>query len=87
MTITDPITPTDIQYFLKKKGITQRSLAEKYGKSEMIISDVINFRRVSRPLMTVIAKEIDMKPETVFAWYFEGKGTCHHLCCPDANAA
>lgn len=73
MTITEPITPIDIQYLLKKKGITQKELAIKYGKSEMAISDVINFRLVSGPLMKAIAEEIGMAPETVFAWYFNAK--------------
>lgn len=73
MIISEPITPIDIQYLLKKKGITQKALAVKYGKSEMAISDVINFRLVSDTLMKAIAGEIGMKPEKVFAWYFNGK--------------
>ncbi len=79
MTITGPITPLDIQYLLKKKGLTQRQLADKLGKSPMAISDVINFRRVSRPIMQAISKEIGMEPEVVFAWYFNGTGRRAHL--------
>ncbi len=87
MTITEPITPIDIQYLLKKKGITQKGLAKKYGKSEMAISDVINFRLVSKPLMRAISKEINLPPETVFAWYFKGKHQRPRLYEPSSCAA
>lgn len=87
MTANEPITPLDIQYLLKKRKITQKSLAKKYGKSEMAISDVINFRLVSRPLMRAIAKEIDMPADVVFAWYFNGESSRPRLYEPDSNAA
>ncbi len=87
MTITEPITPIDIQYLLKKKGITQKELAEKYGKSQMAISDVINFRLVSKPLMRAISKEINLPPEKVFAWYFKGKRRRPRLYEPSSCAA
>ena len=87
MTVNEPITPVDIQYLLKKKGLTQKALAKKYGKSPMAISDVINFRRVSNPLMTKIAKEIDMDPKVVFAWYFKGRGRRAHLYTNASNGA
>ena len=70
MIITGPLSTDDIQYLLKKKGITQKQLAEKYGKSEMSISRVINFKMTSEPLMEAIAKEIGMSPEVVFAKYY-----------------
>ena len=82
MIASEPITPADIQYLLKKRGLTQKELAIKYGKSEMAISDVINFRMVSRPLMNAIAKEIGMRPEVVFAWYFNGDRSRPRLCEP-----
>jgi len=87
MHINEPITPIDIQYLLKKRGITQKKLADKYGKSPMTISDVINFRRVSKPLMKAIAQEIDMQPEVVFAWYYNGHGRRAHLYQQPSNAA
>ena len=73
MTIADPITPIDIQYHLKKKGITQKQLAEQLQVSEMSISNVINFNMVSDRLMRAVADAIGMKPELVFAWYYHGE--------------
>jgi lambda repressor-like predicted transcriptional regulator len=70
MITTGPLSTDDIQRMLRKKGITQKQLAEKYGKSEMSISRVINFKMTSEPLMKAIAKEIGMSPEVVFAKYY-----------------
>ncbi|BBO84516.1 hypothetical protein DSCO28_50820 [Desulfosarcina ovata subsp. sediminis] len=75
MTSTQSITPADIQYLLKKRGLTQRALAKKYGKSEMTISDIIRFQRTSLDLMEKIASEIGMDMETVFAERFRRVGT------------
>lgn len=74
MTITEPITPTDIQYLLKRKGITQKDLAAKHGVHEMTISRVINGLMISNRLMKAIAREVGLKPEVAFAAYYSRPG-------------
>ena len=63
-------TPARIQYLLKEAGVTQKQLARELGVSEMSVSDVINFRMVSRRLMREIARRIGADPKAVFAWYY-----------------
>ena len=63
-------TPAKIQYLLKEAGVTQKQIALEEGKSEMSVSDVINFKMVSRPLMRAIARRIGVDHRIVFAWYF-----------------
>lgn len=69
----EKFTPARIQYLLKEAGITQKQIAQEEGKSEMVISDVINFKMVSRPMMEAIARRIGFDHRVVFAWYFEQK--------------
>jgi transcriptional regulator with XRE-family HTH domain len=64
------ITPLDIQHELKRRGITQKEIAQEQQVSEMSVSDVINFRMVSRRLMAAIAEKIEKDPTEVFYWYF-----------------
>jgi len=64
-------TPAKIQYLLKEAGITQRAIAYEQGVSEIAVSDVINFRLVSKRLMKAVARHIDADPKHVFAWYFD----------------
>ncbi len=87
MTVTEPITPNDIQYLLKKKGLTQRDLAMKYGKSEMFISDIVNFNRTSIDVMEKIADEIGMDVKTAFAERFRRVGSRSILHRQQLNAA
>lgn len=63
-------TPLDIQYQLKKRGITQKQLASAMNVSQMAISYVIRRKLVSRRLMVAVAEAIEMSPEDVFHWYF-----------------
>jgi len=63
-------TPAKIQYLLKTAGVTQKQIARELGVSEMSVSDVINFRMVSRRLMREISKRINADHKDVFAWYF-----------------
>ena len=70
MTDTGPLSTVDIQYLLKKNGITQKELADKFGVSEMTVSRVINFKMTSERLMRAIAREIGMSPKVVFAKYY-----------------
>jgi lambda repressor-like predicted transcriptional regulator len=67
------ITPLDIQNELKKRGITQKEIAQEQQVSEMSVSDVVNFRMVSRKLMAAIAEKIERDPKEVFHWYFGAK--------------
>ena len=71
LTGKEPLNPIDIQYLLKRKVITQAALAKKHGVSAMSMSDVINFRRISRRLMQAVAGEVEMQVEKVFAWSYE----------------
>ena len=70
MNKTGPLTTVDIQYLLRKKGITQKELADKYGVSEMTVSRVINFKMTSERLMRAISQELGMSPKVVFARYY-----------------
>ena len=79
MTLSEPFTSTDIQYLLKRNGITQKALAEKLGVAEMTISRVIKAadgerRLISDRLMRAIAREIGIKPEVAFAAYYNWDG-------------
>ena len=70
MTTNGPLTTVDIQYLLRKKGITQKEIAGKYGVSEMTVSRVINFKMTSERLMRAIARELGMPPRVLFARYY-----------------
>ena len=63
-------TPARIKSLLRKAGITQKQIALEEGRSEMSVSDVINFKMVSKPLMRAIARRLNEDHRTVFAWYF-----------------
>ena len=63
-------TPALIKAQLKKAGITQKQIAREEGRSEMSVSDVINFKMVSKPLMRAIARRLGVNHRVVFAWYF-----------------
>jgi lambda repressor-like predicted transcriptional regulator len=70
-----PFTHHDIQYHLRKRGITQKQLAAEQEVSDMAISYVIRGKLISRRLMVAIADAIEMPPEDVFHWYFVEKQT------------
>ncbi|KQC09405.1 MAG: hypothetical protein APR55_10305 [Methanolinea sp. SDB] len=67
MKFDEPMTPVDIQYLLRKKGVTQKALARRLGVAEMTMSQVVNFKMTSAPLMKAVADVIGMSPEVVFA--------------------
>ena len=52
--ITDDISPLDLQYEIKKRGLSQRDIAEKFGKSDAAISCAIN----NDPLLASLRKRI-----------------------------
>jgi lambda repressor-like predicted transcriptional regulator len=62
--------PADIQAKLKKRGITQRMIAEKLGVAEMNVSKVIHRNIVSDRIMRGIAEELGIDHRQVFPWYY-----------------
>ena len=67
--------PLDIQYELKRKGITQVSIARELGVSEMTVSNVIQKRRVSDRIMRAVAKKIGRDHREVFFEHYFKKTT------------
>ena len=64
------MTPLKIQYELKKKGISQKSIAQKLGISDMSVSDTINKNIVSDRIMKAVSEAIDKDHREVFPEYY-----------------
>lgn len=64
------MTPLKIQYELKKRGITQRSLAAELGITEMPVSKVINKLIVSDRVMRAVSAKIGKDHRIVFPEYY-----------------
>lgn len=64
--------PADIQARLKKRGITQKDIAENLGVGQMVVSDVIRQRKASQRVMQAIANAVELPVEAVFAGYYAG---------------
>ena len=64
------MTPLEIQFELKKLGITQKEIAKELGVSEMIVSKVINKQMVSNRVMQAVARAIKMDHRAVFPEYY-----------------
>lgn len=62
--------PADIQAALKKKGITQTSIADELGVSEMQISGVVNKGRDSDRVMRHVSDLIGKDHREVFPEYY-----------------
>lgn len=64
--------PADIQAALKKKGITQKQIAEELGVSQFHVSEVINDAetRRSQRVMRAVAEKIGLPVEEVFSCCF-----------------
>ncbi|MFA5261641.1 MAG: helix-turn-helix transcriptional regulator [Candidatus Omnitrophota bacterium] len=62
--------PLDIQYELKKKKITQKSIAQELGCSEMSVSNVIAKRLQSDRIMKAVARAIDKDHKQVFPEHY-----------------
>ncbi|PKN67159.1 MAG: hypothetical protein CVU57_04200 [Deltaproteobacteria bacterium HGW-Deltaproteobacteria-15] len=62
--------PADIQAQLKKKGITQKAIAEELGLSEFHISEVINKNRPSDRVMRAVAAKIGRDVHEVFPEHY-----------------
>jgi lambda repressor-like predicted transcriptional regulator len=62
--------PIDIQYELKKRGISQKQIAKETERSEMSISKVIRKESTSKYLMQIISEKIERDPTEVFPEHF-----------------
>ena len=62
--------PADIQALIKKKGLTQKKIARRLGKSDMAVHNVIHKKAVSNPIMTGMAELLGKKPEQIWPEYF-----------------
>jgi len=62
--------PADIQSELKKRGITQKSIAQELERSEFHISAVIRKLRDSDLVMRAVAKKIHRDHREVFPEYY-----------------
>ena len=60
----------DIQAELKKRGLTQKKVADDLGIKPMAVSDVINKNRISIRIMRHVAKLIGRDHREVFPEYF-----------------
>jgi len=61
----------DIQKELKKRGITQKQIAQLCDVSEMLISKVIHKNTVSKRIMNEISHAINRDCHYVFPDYFK----------------
>ena len=64
------MTPEQIQKALKKRKITQKSIARNAKRSEMLVSLVINRKSTSNPIMTAVAQALGKPKEMVFPDYY-----------------
>lgn len=64
------MTPKARKDALRKRGITQKRIAEELGVSEMSVSRVINGPGVSDRIMTYIAEKIGKPKHKVFPEYY-----------------
>jgi len=64
------MTPFEIQFELKKRGITQKMIADQEGVSPISISKTVNKLIVSDRLMRTISKAINEDYRLVFAEYY-----------------
>lgn len=67
----------DIQAELKKRGITQKSIADELEVTEFHISEVINKKRVSDRVMRAISEKIGRDHRELFSEYYFGKKRRH----------
>jgi len=64
------MTPLQRQFALKEKKMTQKSIAEKLGVSQMCVSDEINSRPISHRIRGAIAEAIGEDVRLVFPEYY-----------------
>ena len=74
------MNPLDIQYELKKQGVTQVSIARELGLSEMSVSLVIRKRSVSDRVMKAVSAKIKKDHRAVFPeHYFSDNRRDNHV--------
>jgi len=66
------MTPKQRKEALKKRKVTQKSIADKLGISEMSVSKAINDQIVSDRIYTAVAAAIGKPKGTVFPVYYHG---------------
>lgn len=64
------MTPDEIRSAIKAKGLTQKIIAEKLGRSEMAISMVVRKNMISDYAMRGISKAIGKDHTEVFPEYY-----------------
>lgn len=64
------MTPARIQYELKKRGITQKMIADQEGVHPICVSRTVNKLMVSDRLMRAISKAINKDRCQVFGEYY-----------------
>jgi len=64
------MTPLEIQFELKKRGLSQKQIALDEGVSEMMVSGVIHKNRVSNRIMRKISEKIKRDHRDVFSEYY-----------------
>ena len=64
------MTPAQIQYELKRKGVSQKDIAIQCNVSATTISKVINHSMISNKVMKAIANAISKNHKTVFSAYY-----------------
>lgn len=65
------MTPIERQFELRKRGITQKSIAQELGKHPITIGLVINGKLNSAALIQAISDKIEKPPQEVFPEYFD----------------
>jgi transcriptional regulator with XRE-family HTH domain len=65
------MTPIERRFELRKRRITQKSIAEELGKHPITIGLVINGKLNSAALIQAISDKIEKSPQEVFPEYFE----------------
>jgi transcriptional regulator with XRE-family HTH domain len=66
------MTPNEIKAEIKELGLTQKAIAQKLQRSEMMVSKVINKKDVSDYIMRGVAKAINKGHTKVFPEYYLG---------------
>lgn len=64
------MTPLEIQFELKKRGVKQKEIARRLGISENTVSRVINQQLISDRVMKEVAKAIGWDHRAVFPRYY-----------------
>jgi len=64
------MTPLEIQFELKKRGVKQKEIARRLGISENTVSRVINKQLISDRVMREVAKAINWDHRAIFPEYY-----------------